>query len=267
MTDQRHYYDTTASSFESGLLFRRSNRNHQKKIKKICELLKLGPESIRTVLKVGTGTGIHAEYVLTHYSNIHYFGVDISKGMVEEAKQRIDSQSHNIHYIIADGERLSFKDNAFIAAYISGSLHHFRNPEKKIAELIRSIKERGRIAIMEPNHLFPTNIIAALIHPLVRVILKMSRKNFRSWLSGQNIIDLTTGSYIFTPPVPTMLCTIYDILDKICSKVPIVSEFSIMIYTSATKKGANRDSDTHSAAIARQTKITEIDGWMNDTDK
>ncbi len=265
--DQRNYYDTTASSFESGLFFRRSNRNHHKKIRKICELLKLGPDSTLTVLEVGTGTGIHAEYVLTHHSNIHYFGVDISKGMIEEAKQRIDPQSHNIQYIIADGEHLPFKDNAFDAAYISGSLHHFRNPKKGIAELIRSTKEEGRIAIMEPNRLFPTNTIAALIHPLERGILKMSRKNFRSWLSGQNIKDLTTGSYIFTPPVPTKLCTVYDILDKICLKVPIVSEFSIMIYSSATKNRANRDSKSHSSGTHKKRGITENCGGLDDKDK
>jgi len=264
--DQRNYYDTNANSFESGRLFRRSNRNHHKKIRKICELLKLGPNSTHTVLEVGAGTGIHAEYVLTHYPNIQYFGVDISKGMIEEAKKRIDLQSQNIQYIIADGEHLPFKDNTFDAAYISGSLHHFNNPKKGIVELARSTKEGGRIVIMEPNRLFPTNTIAALIHPLERGILKMSKQNFRSWLSGQNLKDLITGSYIYTPPVPTKLCNAYDILDNICSKVPIVSEFSIMIYSSAIKKRANKNS-TNSVGTYRQTVITQNCSELDDTNK
>lgn len=207
MIDQKIYYDKKADTFENGLFFKRSNRNHLKKIKKICELLNLNDlnRPNYSILEVGVGTGIHAEYLLMQCPNIRYTGIDISKGMINKAKKKLSEADNNITLLVANGERLPFKNNSFDAAYISGSLHHFANPSLGPIELVRVVKRGGRIAIMEPNWLFPTNFLAGCTKKVERNILKMSKRNFRKWTSDLDIDQTKINNFIYTPPVPANL--------------------------------------------------------------
>ena len=203
MIDQKTYYDKKADTFENGLFLKRSNRNHLKKIKKICELLNLNdlsrPNS--SILEVGVGTGIHAKYLLMQYPDIRYTGIDISKGMINKAKKKLSevNKVNNITLLVANGERLPYKNNSFDAAYISGSLHHFANPRLGLIELVRVVR-RG-IVIMEPNWLFPTNFFAGCTKKVERNILKMSKRNFRKWASDSDIDNTKINNFIYTPPV------------------------------------------------------------------
>ncbi len=177
--DQREYYDSHAVRFDRGALFARENRNHLKKIKAISDMLgleALDGEKCR-LLEVGTGTGIHARYIMDNFKNVEYVGVDLSRGMLLEAKKRLPGCRT---LLAGDGENLPFKAGSFDSAYISGSLHHFGDPKKGLYELARVVKQGGNLLIMEPYWLFPTNLLAALTNKAERGIFNITEKNFKN---------------------------------------------------------------------------------------
>lgn len=238
MMDQKDYYNEKSQGFERGLLFERTNRNHIKKIKKLEELLDITDSSNYHLLEVGLGTGIHANYILGRYQDINYTGVDISAGMIVEAREKLGEAilSKNVNLLVADGEKLPFDHNSFDAAYISGSLHHFPHPYLGLSELLRVLKPGGRFALMEPNWLFPTNLWAAITNRLERNILKVNRQNLKKWASQLRIDNFTIRNFIYTPPIPKSMGWIYDDIDDLFSEIPFVAHFSIMIYMSAQKR-------------------------------
>ena len=237
---QKSYYDKKATTFENGILVHRKNRNHILKIEKIAEVLDLQEGS--TVLEVGTGTGIHAAWLMKH-KKMKLIGLDISESMLKKAKEGLQNIEKEISFVVGEGQKLPFKDNTFDAAFCSGTLHHFSNPEEGIVELVRVTKIGGNVAVMEPNWLFPSNFVIAISNTHERNILKMRIKNLRNWGFSTGLEDLKVVNHsVYTPPSPEALIPFYNKLDSCLSKIPILSSFSIMLLLKG-KKG--REKLTH----------------------
>ena len=81
------------------------------------------PNSGDRVLDIGTGTGIVAFRASTFVGpNGCVVGVDISKGMITKAREnREQRQAWNVHFQIADGERLPFAKNSFDRIYCAAA--------------------------------------------------------------------------------------------------------------------------------------------------
>src|SRR5688572_16204130 len=64
------------------------------------------------ILEVGVGTGISLPY---YSSTNRIFGIDISEGMLEKARQRVDElKLRNVEALeVMDAERLDFPDESF----------------------------------------------------------------------------------------------------------------------------------------------------------
>ena len=242
--DQKEYYDNNAEQFEERLFFGRMNRNHMKKIKKICELLNLNDNhysgSEFCILEIGSGTGLHAKYVTTHYADVQYIGLDLSEKMLFQAQKKLLPYNlDNWNFLIGDGNLLPFRNDSFDAVYISGSLHHFPDPFKCFEEVNRTVKPDGIIALMEPNWLFPLNFLHGCLNGVERNILKMRKRNFLRWANQLKLSSVDIENFIFTPPVSFIDAKILDGIDQIIGNIPILSSFSIMIYLSARKKNKN----------------------------
>lgn len=238
ITDQKNYYDKTAEQFEERIFFGRANRNHQKKIQKICELLDLKNKtrSEFCILEIGAGTGLHASYVTKHFADIKYVGLDISEKMLHEAQKKfLSNNADNWNFLAGDGNLLPFRDNSFDAVYISGSLHHFPDPFNGFKEVYRIVKSDGAIVVMEPNWLFPLNFLQGCFSRVERNILKMRKRNFLIWTAKLNLSSVAIENFIYTPPFSFIDAKILDRIDQLLGKIPIVSSFSIMIYLSARK--------------------------------
>jgi malonyl-CoA O-methyltransferase len=66
------------------------------------------------VLDIGTGTGKAARLVAERFSEAHVVGVDLSAGMVDEARRRLPpALVGRIRFEVADAARLPFVDGAF----------------------------------------------------------------------------------------------------------------------------------------------------------
>lgn len=232
--DQKRYYNNRSSMFDNGLLIKRNNRNHEKKIEMICKLLSIDRNSQENkLLEVGTGSGIHASYLARKWPNLSYTGVDISGGMISEASKKLDSPHATL--IVADGQKLPFKDSSFDAAFISGSLHHFNDPYSGLREILRVIKEGGKIVVMEPNLYFPINFFYALFNAYEHGITNMRYSCFLKWSHDLGLTNITIGNLLYTPPVPRALSYTYDVIDRIAMEIPLVSRISIMLYMSGVK--------------------------------
>ena len=106
------------------------------------------------------------------------------------------------------------------------------------------MKEGGKIAVMEPNRIFPTNFIAAISQKVERGILKMHKRNFKMWAYSSNLSDIEIANIIYTPPIPKSFVGFYDRLDDLFANIPIINCCSIMIYLAGTKKEKNDTKST-----------------------
>jgi len=211
---------------------KRENRNHLNKIKAISKFLDIKKGD--KVLELGVGTGIHAKYLIGNNKNFYFYGVDLSPDMIKESRKKL-KKLKNIKLLVMDGENLTFKDNYFDKVFISGSLHHYDNPKKGINEILRVLKKEGKFCIMEPNYYFPTNFYAANTISEEKNMALMKKNNFKRWFKELEFKYYQLTNFAYTPPFPKFLIPIYDKLDKVIEKIPILNKFSIMVFVKGVK--------------------------------
>ena len=119
--------------------------------------------------------------------------------------------------------------------YVGSTLHHLFDPQKGLAEMVRVLKPGGRIAIMEPNYLFPKNFLLAHTNPAERNIRQITKGNLETWLSELNLKTYNVRNFSFIPPTLLTLSGIFVSLDNNLKKIPIVKEFSVMLFAYGTK--------------------------------
>jgi len=118
--------------------------------KKVVALVKeTKPESI---LDIATGTG-DLIISMAETGATKLVGLDISPGMLEVGKQKIAAQGLNdkIDMIIGDSEQMPFDENSFDAITVAFGVRNFENLEKGLAEILRVLKPRGRLVILETS--------------------------------------------------------------------------------------------------------------------
>ncbi len=114
----------------------------------IKELLKDNPKQI---LDVATGTGDFAFEALMILKPDKIIGVDISKGMLDIAQQKIDKRNLNRQFEVklGDSEKLLFDDNSFDAITVAFGVRNFENLEKGLTDMLRVLKPGGKAVILE----------------------------------------------------------------------------------------------------------------------
>lgn len=114
----------------------------------INELKTLKPKRI---LDVATGTGDFAFEALSILKPEKIVGVDISAGMLEVAKQKINKRhlSDKFEVRLGDSEKLPFSDNEFEAITVAYGVRNFENLETGLADMLRVLKPGGKVVVLE----------------------------------------------------------------------------------------------------------------------
>lgn len=104
------------------------------------------------ILDIATGTGDLA--ILMAQTNAREItGLDISEGMLEVGRKKIDAKHLNskITMVQGDSENLPFTDNYFDAITVAFGIRNFETLEKGLAEILRVLKPGGIFVILETS--------------------------------------------------------------------------------------------------------------------
>jgi ubiquinone/menaquinone biosynthesis C-methylase UbiE len=78
-------------------------------------------------------------------------GVDLSPGMIEEARRRTAAETPNlvdrIEFVVGSSDQLPFADGEFTALVTTTALHHFPAPGASVGEMARVLAPGGRLLI------------------------------------------------------------------------------------------------------------------------
>lgn len=77
------------------------------------------------------------------------YGIDISEPTARQARQAFASGA--LRCTVSDVRDLPFRDDSFDAIYSMGTIEHFAETERAVAEITRVLKPRGRAIIGVPN--------------------------------------------------------------------------------------------------------------------
>lgn len=113
----------------------------------------LAPEKGRRFLDVACGGG----YLLgeAEKTGVESCGLDISMVAAQQARRSAPQAA----VLCGNGESLPFRDETFDYAVNLGSLEHFLDPDKGVAEMARVLKKKGKALLLLPNSYFLMTVL------------------------------------------------------------------------------------------------------------
>lgn len=110
--------------------------------------LGLRPDS--RVLDVGCGTGYAAVAAGAQCSTGLACGIDISGGMLREARRnRPEQLSDRVSFHQAEAQALPFPEATFDRLLCTNSFHHYSRPHRALAEMHRVLEPGGRLVVLD----------------------------------------------------------------------------------------------------------------------
>ena len=226
--EQITHYEKTATKFDKSFwsLGNRDNRNHLVKVRAIADAIDASTGG--KVLEVGTGTGLHARWLLEN-TPIRYTGFDASAAMLDLARDRLTAFTGRFALGITDAHRLPFEDGTFDASFCVGTLHHLNDPARGVAEIVRVTRPGGRVAIMEPNWKYPSVLVYTAITPIEHNTFKISPDRLERWTRAAGLTDVHVEHLLYTPPAPRSWGRFWDAVDRRVARVPGLRRLSIVL--------------------------------------
>jgi len=118
--------------------------------KRVVALLK--KKKPTSILDIATGTGdLAINLVETGAQRI--VGLDISPGMLEVGKEKINERklNHTIEMVVGDSENLKYEDNSFDAVTVAFGVRNFETLEKGLSEIYRVLDKNGTLVVLETS--------------------------------------------------------------------------------------------------------------------
>jgi demethylmenaquinone methyltransferase/2-methoxy-6-polyprenyl-1,4-benzoquinol methylase len=121
--------------------------NWRKKVVKI-----VSENKAKKILDIATGTGDLA-INLSQIKDVKIIGLDISKGMLSIAKEKVKKKklSSKIDLILGDSEKLPFENNQFDAITVGYGVRNFEDLDKGLQEIYRVLKPNGVFVVLETS--------------------------------------------------------------------------------------------------------------------
>lgn len=126
---------------------KRMNNSNRSMIDNTIDLLQLQAQD--TVLELGHGNGKHVHQLLAKATPIHYFGLDISVTMHEQAQLINQSLAtkHAINFQLYNGVELPFESCTFDKIMTVNTIYFWKEPIRLMQEIGRVLKPRGKAII------------------------------------------------------------------------------------------------------------------------
>lgn len=107
----------------------------------------------KSVIDIATGTGDLA-IALAKAKVDKVIGIDISKGMLDVGRKKIEVQSlsDKIDMVQADSENLPYEDDIFDAATVAFGVRNFEDLDKGLSEIYRVLKPGGVFVVLETSN-------------------------------------------------------------------------------------------------------------------
>ncbi len=96
------------------------------------------------ILDLGCGTAELIIQILQRYDDAKLHGIDLSKGMLAVAEQKLQGQAELVH---GDSQYLPYSDESMDMIICNDSFHHYPQPSAVISEIHRVLKPQGVLVI------------------------------------------------------------------------------------------------------------------------
>ena len=87
----------------------------------------------RRVLDLGTGTGVVALALADRYPEAEILGIDLSPGMIDEARRKVSSELGRVSFEVGDASALGSPDAAFDLVVLSNMIPFFDELARVVA--------------------------------------------------------------------------------------------------------------------------------------
>jgi len=181
----------------------------------------------KTILDVATGTADVAIMASGILKPEKIVGIDISDGMLEVGRQKVEKAGLNgiIELLNGDSETINFKDGSFDAVTVAFGVRNFQHLEKGLSEILRVLKPGGKLVVLEfsqpkmPGVKSMYNLYMKLICPNVGKLFSKNRnaykyldESIKKFPEGKNftlILDNLGYSNTYCKPLSLGICSIY----------------------------------------------------------
>src|SRR2546430_5542239 len=128
---QREYYERTAHSYDAAHVTEADE--HYCALQHISGFLDI--LNVASALDVGCGTGRGLKYFLNHKPHIDIRGIEPVPALIAQAVQANGVPANLIAN--GSGDHLPFPDASMDVAFECGILHHAKNPQQVVREMLR----------------------------------------------------------------------------------------------------------------------------------
>ena len=99
------------------------------------------------ILEIGFGTGINIKFYPDNVKKI--IALEPNKGMIKQAKKKVDQKKTRIEFVEQSGESLPFPDNSINAIVSTYTLCSIKNITSALNEIFRVLKTGGKYYFLE----------------------------------------------------------------------------------------------------------------------
>lgn len=142
------FYNSRSETYDQylHLTFLTHNEDEQSLRNQFVDALEIKEDS--RVLEVAAGSGRDSEIIAARLGNNGFLCLqDISQGMLEKAKGRLDTEGGHLSFCLSNAEYLPFRDGTFDCVYSFGGLGEFPDIRRSLAEMVRVCRPGGKIVV------------------------------------------------------------------------------------------------------------------------
>ncbi len=110
------------------------------------------------VLEIGHGSCAHLNEIMSTNRDFHYYGLELSQTMCEEAKKINQNVLDKADFYLFDGQKFDFADATFDKIVTINTIYFWRDPDFFIQEIYRVLKPHGKLCITFANKSFMKNL-------------------------------------------------------------------------------------------------------------